>query len=133
MKTLPAFLLVAIAIALLSPAGRPQAAAPIEEPEGEIGGTVFSAKTGEVLKGAQVTLRVPASRSRRPGRFGQKQTTSGFDGRFLFAQLPEGEYILMAGKAGYETRRGFRELAASNWRETSRARIFKSACGPQRW
>ena len=109
MKTFSAFLL-AVAIALISPAARPRAAqTSLEEPEGAIGGIVLSAKTGEPLKGAQLTLR--ASGSRRTGRSVQEQTASGFDGRFLFSRLPEGEYVLMAGKTGYETRRQFREMA----------------------
>ena len=104
---------------LLSPDARTQPAetppdeTSIEEPEGEIGGIVVSAKTGEPLKGAEVTLRGGGSRraGRSGRRSGQNQTSSGFDGRFLFSHLAEGEYALMAGKAGYETRRSFRELA----------------------
>ncbi len=110
MKTLPAFLLAAVAVILISPAARPQTGGTSqEEPEGEIGGIVLSAKTGEPLKGAQLTLG--AIGSRRTGRSGQKKTASGFDGRFLFSQLPEGEYVLMAGKTAYETRLQSRTLA----------------------
>lgn len=88
-------------------AGQPPTAESIEEASGKVSGTVLSARTGEPLRGVSVWI---FSGGRGP-RAGRKLTSTGIDGKFLFDELPPGEYSLMASKTGYETRNLFREQA----------------------
>jgi hypothetical protein len=74
-----------------------------QEPQGkgEISGTVVSAKTGEFLKGAAVSLQGAWNRQGGESMPLQRGVWAGIDGRFVFSELPPGEYMLMAQKAGY--------------------------------
>ena len=93
-------------LALVSLYATPQAEPEtIAEPEAELGGTVISAKTGEPLRGARVTLQPNGSGMRREDR---KQTTTDLNGQFLLRQLAAGRYTLRAEKTGFETRRDTR-------------------------
>jgi len=85
-----------------APQGEPE---PVIEPEAELGGTIISAKTGEPLRRARVTLQPNWRGMRRENR---KQTTTGLNGQFLLRKLAAGQYTLQAEKTGYETRRGTR-------------------------
>ena len=89
-----------LAIALAA-AATSAAQTPTQERNGEIGGSVRSAQTGDPLKSARVFLR-PQSGSQGL-RLTQK---TGPAGEFLFKYLPHGNYSLTAGKAGYITREG---------------------------
>ncbi len=71
------------------------------EAKGKVGGVVKSAQTGELLKGAVITLRALAREKEAPA----VTVTSGFDGRFLVEGLPDGNYEVTAKKSGYHTMR----------------------------
>lgn len=66
---------------------------------------VISAKTGEPLRGARVTLQ---PNGRGMWREDRRQTTTDLEGRFFLTEVAAGEYMLLAEKTGYETRRGTR-------------------------
>lgn len=95
-------LYVAVATLHATPQGDPES--PIES-KASVGGTVISAKTGEPLRGARVTLQPNGGGRRRQDR---KQTTTDLNGQFLLRQLAAGQYALQAEKTGYETRRDTR-------------------------
>ncbi len=93
---------LAVASLCAAPQAEPETVA---EPEAELGGTVISAKTGEPLRGARITLQPNGSGMRREDR---KQTTTDLNGQFRLRQLAAGRYTLQAEKTGYETRRDTR-------------------------
>jgi len=67
---------LAVASLCAAPQAEPETVA---EPEAELGGTVISAKTGEPLRGARITLQPNGSGMRREDR---KQTTTDVNGQF---------------------------------------------------
>lgn len=87
--------LVALSTLLLA-VGPPQAAAPAQVPAatGVIAGRLTSADQGSPVRKAQVRLTAASPRQTRT-------TVSDADGRFSFAQLPAGDYTLVATKPGY--------------------------------
>ncbi|MBI3695348.1 MAG: carboxypeptidase regulatory-like domain-containing protein [Acidobacteria bacterium] len=89
--------LLTIALAV---AGTCPAQGPAGEPRGEIGGTVKSAKSGELLKSVQVFLRLSSNSA------GPRSTTTGPAGDFLFANLYGADYSLYFRKAGYRALEG---------------------------
>lgn len=98
------FAVLLVGLALFSLKATPQAAPETAaEPKGKVGGIVISAKTGEALRGARVTLQ-PNGRGMRRGS--RTQTTTDPNGRFLLTEVAEGRYTILAEKTAYETRRG---------------------------
>ena len=57
-------------------------------------------ETGEPLEGVKVTLY---NKSEVEGFFKNYETTTGKDGRFIFDQVTDGEYIIRGKKSGYAT------------------------------
>jgi len=120
----PALLLAALAAAASPWLANAQSAGP--EPKGEIGGTVVSAQTGELLKGALVSLRARLKEQRDESPLASGVT--GPDGQFVFTRLPAGDYEVWISKSGYDARsRGMlpvtlqenqlvRNLATKLWR-----------------
>jgi hypothetical protein len=93
-----------ILAAVVSFAQQPATTNPsVEEPQGkgQISGSVVSAKTGELLKGAAVSLQGVWNRQGGDGTPLQREAWAGLDGRFVFSEIPSGEYALLAHKAGY--------------------------------
>jgi hypothetical protein len=111
------WLLVLLAGALLAQqpaAGPPGPApdAPAEPAKGQIAGMVVSANTGEPLKGASVLLRgTGQGRGQGPRRPLMRDAVAGLDGRFVFSELPAGEYDLVADKPGYGGQFSYRPQA----------------------
>ena len=83
------------ALALMA-AGFCAAQPALENPHGAIGGTVRSAKTGELLKSVQVSLELAAK-----SQTSSLRATTGPAGEFLFSGLPAGKYLLRFRKTGY--------------------------------
>lgn len=99
----PAVTLAGLLLAQAAPAQTfPAEDSPFGESKGRIGGLVVSAQTGELLKGASVSLRKTAA---RPGDDEPRiSVITGLDGRFLFTGLPTGRYELSIRKSGYHAR-----------------------------
>ncbi|HUG81072.1 MAG TPA: carboxypeptidase regulatory-like domain-containing protein, partial [Bryobacterales bacterium] len=85
-----------------APQAEPEAAG---EPKGKVGGIVISAKTGEALRGARVTLQPNGRGMRRESR---AQTTTDLNGHFLLTEVAAGRYTILAEKTAYETRQDTR-------------------------
>lgn len=77
------------------PRAKSQAAG--DSSKGSIQGSVVDAKTGQPLRGADVSLRALGT----GGRGDQNSATSDSDGRFIFENLPPGRYWLNASRNGY--------------------------------
>jgi len=67
---------------------------------GEIRGQAVSAHSGKALPGVQVSLR--SAQTGPSLNQLSREAHSGFDGRYAFADLAPGEYILRIAKSGYE-------------------------------
>ena len=67
---------------------------------GAVNGLVRSAGDGAALPGVEISLA--GTRSDEEGEAYAESIRSGADGRFLFADLPLGEYVLGLSKSGYE-------------------------------
>ena len=83
---------IALAIASICAAQGPNKSA-----EGEIGGAVRSATTGEVLTGVRVSLQLSGGSQQL-----SRVTTTGPEGDYLFENLPAGQYNLQFRKSGYQ-------------------------------
>ncbi len=70
------------------------------QPAVQVSGVVRSARSGEPLKGARVSL---LSRDQKQGI---TSTTAGGDGSFSIAGLPPGRYQVTVSKSGYHTYQG---------------------------
>ena len=79
-----------------SPTGAAIPGGPVQPQTGtaRIRGRIVAAQTGAPLRRAQVTLQ-------SPNATGPRSTTTDGDGRFEFAQMPAGRYLVMASKTGY--------------------------------
>jgi hypothetical protein len=89
----------------------PPAAEAQEEAQGQIAGTVVSAKTGELLRSVSLTVRGVRRRGQATGRPVMREAVSGMDGRFLVTGLPAGDYDVVAIKPGYGSAYAFRPQA----------------------
>ena len=79
-----------------SPSGAAVPGGPVQPQPGtaRIRGRIVAAQTGAPLRRAQVALQPPTATAPR-------STTTDGDGRFEFAQMPAGRYLVMASKTGY--------------------------------
>ncbi len=94
-----AFFLALLLIALAAPRAASQTSDDAQN-KGAIKGTVIDSKTGQPLRGADVTLRVLFSGNRgEPG-----SAVSDADGHFAFDNLSAGRYRLTASRNGYVSR-----------------------------
>ncbi len=96
---------------------------------GEVTGRVIAARNGEPLKGAAVTLRADEDEKEFPRRL-VRTTVSGADGRFRFAELPNGVYWVNASKSTYRTRYNLTyrvSLSGANARDSAEISMVRPA------
>jgi protocatechuate 3,4-dioxygenase beta subunit len=89
--------LLALLLTVLAPAHARSQGSDDSQNKGSIQGTVTDAKTGQPLKGAEVSLRSMSA----GGRGEANSAVSDSDGRFVFDGLSAGRYRLSASRNGY--------------------------------
>ena len=94
-----------------------------DELSAEVGGLVVSAQTGEFLKGVLVSLRLL-----QEGESGEGPVitgVTGLDGRFLFSNLPPGDYGLWMRKSGYDSRSNGRQGISLQAKQSKKGLVTK--------
>ena len=92
-------LFLAVLMLLLASPASPQATSDAQN-KGSIQGTVTDSKTGQPVRGAEVSLRVLSQGNRSEAN----SSVSDSEGHFAFDNLPAGRYRLTASRNGYVTR-----------------------------
>ena len=93
---------------------------------GEIGGSVRSATSGELLPGVRVSLR-----STDGSQSASRNTATGSGGDFRFGNLPAGQYTLQLRKDGIPPPSGRPRRTSPFCRATAQVGMLKCNSGPE--
>ena len=89
----------------------------------KIGGLVVSAQTGEFLKGVLVSLRL--LQDEQSGEGPVITGVTGLDGKFLFSNLPAGDYELWMRKSAYHSRSNARQRISIRDKQSRKGLVTK--------
>src|SRR5947208_204566 len=95
------FLTVAAAVGLTAQGGRGANALPVAPRTAVLSGQLLDAGTGRPVPQATVTLRISAPGPTPPNRPAPQPVITGAYGQFVFTNVAQGTYQVVATKTGY--------------------------------